>query len=71
VRQSELKRRIAEAAADRAVIWMMVRQGKRHEVWACGSARVTIPRHREVNEYTAQGIFRDLEVVLGEDWWRR
>jgi hypothetical protein len=31
---------------------------------------VTIPRHREINELTALGIFKSLEPELGENWWR-
>jgi hypothetical protein len=32
--------------------------------------RIPIPRHREINDYTAQGIMRDLEIKLGKEWWR-
>lgn len=48
-----------------------MREGKQHEVWKCASTLVTIPRHREVNEYTAEGIFEDLEAELGDGWWRK
>ena len=67
----ELKERIAAAATARGTIWRKVRDGKRHELWQCGSTSVTIPRHREINEYTAEGIFKDLEQELGDKWWRR
>jgi hypothetical protein len=36
----------------------------------CDGMRIAIPRHREINEHTAQAIFRDLEAKLGKDWWR-
>lgn len=49
----------------------VVRQGGRHEVWLCGRTKVTIPRHREINEITAQAIFKTLEAELGHAWWRR
>ena len=26
--------------------------------------------HRDINEWTAKAIMRDLEPMLGEDWWR-
>lgn len=71
MKQRDLKRRIAVVAAARGLTWSMVRQGKQHELWRCGSTPVTIPRHREVNEYTAEGIFNDLEPELGERWWRK
>jgi len=41
-----------------------------HEAWICDGMRIPIPRHREINDYTAQGIMRDLEIKLGKDWWR-
>jgi hypothetical protein len=47
-----------------------VRQGGRHEVWQCGKTKITIPRHREINQLTAEAIFRDLERDLGRGWWR-
>ena len=40
-------------------------------MWQCGGTKVTIPRHREVNELTAQAIFKTLESELGRGWWRR
>jgi len=49
----------------------LIRQGGRHEVWQCGRTKVTIPRHREINEITAQGIFTTLEAELGRGWWKR
>jgi hypothetical protein len=71
VKQRDLKGRIAAAAATRGLSWLMIRQGRQHEVWRCGSTLVTIPRHREINEYTAEGIFKDLEGELGTGWWRK
>ena len=44
--------------------------GGKHEIWVCGTTEVVIPRHREINEYTAEGIMKYLETELGEDWWR-
>ena len=61
MKQRDLKRRIAAAAVRLSLSGMMIRDGKEHEVWRCGSTLVTIPRHREINEYTAEGIFKDLE----------
>jgi mRNA interferase HicA len=67
----ELKRRIQSADQARRVAWRLVRQGGRHEVWQCGSTKVTIPRHREINEITARAILKTLEAELGLGWWRR
>jgi mRNA interferase HicA len=71
LKQRELKRRIADAARERGLIWTKLRDGRQHELWQCGSTKLTIPRHRELNEYTAEGILKDLEGELGEGWWRR
>jgi hypothetical protein len=41
-----------------------------HEKWRVGAVQVAVPRHREVNELTAQAILRATEPELGEGWWR-
>jgi len=38
--------------------------------WQVGGVLVSVPRHRDINEWTAEGIMRDLEPMLGKDWWR-
>ena len=40
-----------------------VREGANHEVWTIGDERLVIPRHREINEYTAKGIIKKAEEV--------
>lgn len=42
---------------------MFVREGANHEVWAIAGERLVIPRHREINEYTARAIIRRAEEV--------
>jgi len=49
---------------------ILIREGSRHEFWEVAGLRFTIPRHRDINEWTPEAIMRDLESVLGEDWWR-
>lgn len=46
-------------------------RGQTPRLWRCGSTKVTIPRHREINEYTAEAILKDLEGELDEGWWRK
>jgi hypothetical protein len=70
VRRSDLLRRIARRARAGSVEWRLVREGRQHEIWQCGTTRVSVPRHREINDYTAEAIMKDLEQDLGEDWWR-
>lgn len=44
-----------------------VREGTNHEIWTIGGERLVIPRHREVNERTAQSILRKAEEVSADD----
>ena len=37
----------------------LVRQGDSHEIWTLGGERLVIPRHREINERTADGIIAE------------
>ena len=43
----------------------LIRQGK-HEIWECGGCRFPVPRHREIIEFTAHNIIRDLRQHLQE-----
>lgn len=71
MRRAALIRKIGDRARVARVEWDLVREGRRHELWRCGSQQVTIPRHAEINEYTCEGIFKELQSMLGENWWRR
>jgi mRNA interferase HicA len=70
VKRTTLIKKIQEAARAADVEWTMERQGKQHEIWRCGATKVSVPRHREINELTAHGICKDLDDELGKDWWR-
>jgi mRNA interferase HicA len=70
VKRRDLERKIRRAANAAGVTWVMVRQGGNHELWQAGETRVTIPRHRELNDITAEGIMKDLDIEFGEGWWR-
>jgi hypothetical protein len=52
-----MKRRELEGRL-RTLGWSLVRRGRRHDVWACGEQEVAVPRHVEINEYTARAILR-------------
>ena len=56
MKKRELMRRLRAIAADADLELAFVRQGANHELWSLGSQRVAIPRHREINERTANGI---------------
>jgi hypothetical protein len=42
----------------RALGWRIARHGRRHDVWTAGEREVAVPRHAEINEYTAKAILR-------------
>ena len=39
--------------------WWLTRHGGKHDVWTDGEREVAIPRHNEINEYTAKAILRE------------
>jgi mRNA interferase HicA len=48
-----------------ALGWKFLREGGSHEVWTNGVETEAIPRHREVNEYTAKAIIRRAKLAGG------
>ena len=55
-----MKRRDIEKKL-RALGWVLVRHGGRHDVWSNGEREIVVPRHNEINEYTAKAILKDAE----------
>ncbi|MBT8223990.1 MAG: type II toxin-antitoxin system HicA family toxin [Dactylosporangium sp.] len=70
VKRTDLLRKIADAASAANIEFTLVREGGSHSIFQCGSQRVVVPRHREINELTTRGILRDLDDQLGKDWWK-
>jgi mRNA interferase HicA len=70
VKTASAIKKIAARAKSCGVTWRFVRHGGCHDLWCCGTTTVPIPRHRELGERLAEGIFRDLASELGDDWWR-
>jgi len=52
VKRRDIERRPLELG------WRIVRHGARHDVWARGDDELVVPRHSEINEYTAKAILR-------------
>jgi hypothetical protein len=48
----------------RSLGWRIVRLGARHDVWSDGVREIAVPRHHEINEYTARAILRQ---AIGEN----
>jgi len=53
-----MKRRDLEQKL-RALGWLLVRRGGRHDVWSNGERDLVVPRHNEINEYTAKAILKE------------
>ena len=71
MKRGQMLRRIARAARETGVVWELEQQGANHEIWRCGSIRVPVPRHGEIDDRLASTIFEELEAELGKEWWRR
>jgi mRNA interferase HicA len=43
---------------------ILLREGRSHSVWfnPANGNQTTVPRHREINEYTAKGICKQLGI---------
>lgn len=63
MKRTDLLQQIQTTAAERGRDCHLHRQGK-HEVWKVNGHSVPIPRHREVNDYTAQQILKQVEEAL-------
>jgi predicted RNA binding protein YcfA (HicA-like mRNA interferase family) len=55
-----MKRRDLEKRL-RVAGWRLVRHGARHDVWSNGEREIAVPRHNELNDYTAKAILREAE----------
>ena len=39
--------------------WSLARHGGKHDIWAKGDRELVVPRHVEINDYTATAILRE------------
>ena len=39
--------------------WRLARHGGKHDVWIDGEREIAVPRHNEINEYTAKAIINE------------
>lgn len=70
VKRRELLKAIAAAARDSELSWVLARQGANHEVYSLDGLIIPVPRHTEINELTAESIFKECEPKLGRRWWK-
>ncbi len=66
MKRTELVRSLRQDAKAADAVFEMIREGANHEVWSFAGSRLTIPRHREINEFTARAILKDARDALGE-----
>ena len=63
-----MKRRDLEKKLKQLGWWKIT--GAKHDKWTNGRDSVPVPRHNEINEYTAKGIVKEAEKyneVRGEE----
>jgi mRNA interferase HicA len=53
MKRRERERRLREQG------WQLARHGKRHDVWLLGEREIAVPRHTDINEYTARAILKE------------
>lgn len=47
------------------------REGAKHTIYLIDGVMIPIPRHSEIDRYTAEAIYKECEPILGKGWWRR
>jgi mRNA interferase HicA len=53
MKRRELEQRLEQLG------WHLSRHGGRHDVWCRDERELAVPRHREINEYTARAILKE------------
>jgi len=46
--------------------WWKYGEGSNHEKWTNGEQKLPVPRHTEINEYTAAAILKTAQANPGE-----
>jgi mRNA interferase HicA len=64
MKRTDLLKQINSLAASLGGTWRFHREGANHEVWKANGKSIPIPRHREVNDYTAAQILKQVEEAL-------
>jgi hypothetical protein len=67
----DIVKRITKEAKAQGLIFELDREGAKHTVYKLDGVTIPVPRHREVNEVTTEGIYKECAEKLGKDWWRK
>ena len=65
MKKQELMKRLRKIARSEQIPFHIARQGGKHEVHQFGTAKLTIPRHAEINERLARAILQQAEQEVG------
>ena len=65
-----IKRLRKEAKAKGIEFAQASRHGGNHDIWLLDGLMLPIPRHSEIPDLTARGVYRECEEKLGKDWWK-
>ena len=52
MKRKELEKRL------KSLGWSLNRHGRRHDIWTKDKFEIAVPRHSEINEYTAASILK-------------
>jgi len=53
VKRRELEKKLQKLG------WKLDRHGGKHDIWTNGEYEIAVPRHNEINEYTAKAILKE------------
>jgi len=53
MKRRELEKRLQKLG------WKLDRHGRRPDIWTNGEHEIAVPRHNEINEYTAKAILKE------------
>lgn len=70
MKRRALLKAIASEARRQGVEWGVEREGGRHTLFRLGGTLIPVPRHTEIDERLAKGIFKQCETELGKGWRR-
>jgi hypothetical protein len=60
-----IKKRVRELQLQNVVF----SEGSKHSQISIDKKKISIPRHREIDENLARSIMKQLESELGDRWW--
>jgi len=58
-----MKKRDLESQLKKLGFWQV--PGGKHDKWTNGTHSIAVPRHKEINEFTAKGILKEARLLSG------